>query len=101
MVVILSERLCENSHGGGKRRYQYHSADRDRGSCAMYERRFFRYRVGIRVFTQSREAKDRRHPTHNPSARTTKILRLSPQDDRRSAKDLAARREGARLELVP
>src|SRR5687767_9970018 len=73
-VVILSERLCENSHGGRKRRYQYHSADRDRGSCAMYERRFFRYRVGIRVFTQSREAKDPRRPGGEPSTRTVKIL---------------------------
>src|SRR5688572_25128753 len=61
-VVILSARLCENSHGGRKRRYQYHSADRDRGSCAIYERRFFWYHVGIRVFTQSRGAKNPRHP---------------------------------------
>src|SRR5688500_8207942 len=38
--ILRFARLCENSHGGRKRRYQYHSADRDRGSCAMYERGF-------------------------------------------------------------
>src|SRR5687768_301901 len=35
----------------------------------------------VRVFTQSREAKDPRHPGRGISLGTTKILRLTAQDD--------------------